>query len=209
MKLKPAMLAALAGVMMAVLGGCASFGPQEARRYYVLDAHAPDASPGKERAPVAPRGATLLVAPVTVSGFYETAEIAYSRAPGMRAYYQLNAWTERPGRRLTDLLVMRLARAGSFGTVATAVSGVKGDVIISAHLAEFYHDAAVAPGSVRVAVTVELTDPVRRTLLARRMFVQSAPAPTYDAPGAVQAFNVAVTALLDDIAAWVEMSVPR
>lgn len=204
MKLKFLMRAATAGAMMVMLGGCASFGPQEAQRYYVLDA-----SPGKERAPVVPRSATLLVAPVTVSGFYETAEIVYSRAPGMRAYYQLNAWTERPGRRLSDLLVMRLARAGSFGTVATAVSGVKGDVILGAHLTEFYHDAAVAPGNARVAMTVELTDPVRRMLLARRTFEQSAPAPTYDAPGAVQAFNVAVTALLDDIAAWVEISVPR
>ena len=93
MKLKPAMLAALAGaMMMAMLGGCASFAPQEAQHHYVLEA-----SSGKERAPVTPRNATLLIAPVTVSGFYETTDIVYSRAPGTRAYYQLNAWTERPG----------------------------------------------------------------------------------------------------------------
>lgn len=204
MKLNSAMLAAIAGALLAVLAGCASFAPQEVQRHYVLDA-----SSGREQAAVAPRRATLLVAPVTVSGFYETTEIVYSRAPGVRAYYQLNAWTERPGPRLSDLLVMRLARAGSFATVATALSGVRGDVILGARLTEFYHDAAAAPGSVRVAVTVELTDPLRRVLLARRAFAQSAPAPTYDAPGAVQAFNAAVTALLDDIAAWVETSVPR
>lgn len=205
MRLICAMRAAIAGaMMMAVLGGCATFAPQEAQRHYVLEA-----SSGRDRVTVTPRNATLLIAPVTVSGFYETTDIVYSRAPGTRAYYQLNAWTERPGPRLSDLLLMRLARAGSFATVATVVSGVKGDVILSAQLTEFYHDAAAAPGSARVAVTVELTDPLRRVLLARRTFVQSAPAPTYDAPGAVQAFNVAVTALLDDIAAWVETSVPR
>lgn len=205
MRLNSAIRMVIAGAtMMTVLGGCASFAPQETQRHYVLEA-----SSGKERVPVTPRNATLLVAPVKVSGFYETTEIVYSRAPGTRAYYQLNAWTERPGSRLSDLLLMRLSRGGSFATVATALSGVRGDVILGAQLTEFYHDAVAAPGSVRVAMTVELTDPLRRELLARCTFVQSAPAPTYDAPGAVQAFNVAVTALLDDIAAWVETSAPR
>ena len=32
---------------------------------------------------------------------------------------------------------------------------------------------------------------------------------TYDAPGAVQAFNQAVIAILDDISAWVSASAPR
>ena len=199
-----AMRAVIAGVLMAALGSCASLGPQEAQRYYVLEA--PSAA---AKAVVTPRAVTLLVAPTTVSGFYETQDIVYSRAPGMRAYYQLYAWTERPGRRLSELLVMRLERAGSFGTVATMVGGVKGQVVLGTHLAEFYHDAATAPGNVKVVITAELMDPVRRVLLARRTFEQSAPVPTYDAPGAVQAFNVAVTVLLDDIAAWVEVSAPR
>ena len=196
--------AVIAGVLMAALGGCASFGPQEAQRYYVLEA-----SPAGAKAAVTPRAATLLVAPTTVSGFYETQDIVYSRAPGMRAYYQLHTWAERPGRRLSELLVMRLERAGSFSTVATVLGGVRGQVILGTHLAEFYHDAATAPGSVKVVVTAELTDPVRRILLARRTFERSVPAPSYDAPGAVQALNAAVTALLDDIAAWVEVSAPR
>jgi cholesterol transport system auxiliary component len=196
--------AVIAGVLMAALCGCASFGPQEAQRYYVLEA-----PPAAAKAASTPRAATLLVAPTTVSGFYETQDIVYSRAPGMRAYYQLHTWTERPGRRLSELLVMRLERAGSFSTVATVVGGVKGQVVLGTHLAEFYHDATTAPGSVKVTVTAELTDPVRRVLLARRTFEQSAPVTTYDAPGAVQAFNIAVTALLDDIAAWVEVSAPR
>ncbi len=202
--MKPFTRAVLASVVMTVLGGCASFGPQEVQRYYVLEA-----PPAGAKAAVLPRAATLLVAPTTVSGFYETQDIVYSRAPGMRAYYQLHTWAERPGRRLSELLVMRLERAGSFSTVATVLGGIKGQVILGTHLAEFYHDAATVPGNVKVVVTAELTDPVRRILLARRTFERSAPVPSYDAPGAVQAFNVAVTALLDDIADWVEVSAPR
>lgn len=198
------MHAAIIGGLLMVLGGCVSLGPQEAQRHYVLEV--PSA---RDKATATPRPTTLLIAPVTVSGFYDTQDMVYSSAPGMRAYYQLHAWTERPGRRLSELLAARLERAGSFSTVSTVVGGVKGQVVLGTHLAEFYHDAATAPGSVRVTLTAELTDPVRRVSLARRTFERSAPAPSYDAPGAVQAFNVAVTLLLDDIAAWVEISAPR
>jgi ABC-type uncharacterized transport system auxiliary subunit len=81
--------------------------------------------------------------------------------------------------------------------------------VLNTHLTEFYHDAAVAPGSARVVLTAELVDPVRRVLLARRTFDRSAPAATYDAPGAVPAFNQALTAILDDVSAWVDATVPR
>lgn len=202
--MKSSSLAVQAFVVMSLLGGCASFGPQEAQRYYVLEA-----PPAAAKAAMTPRAATLLVAPTTVSGFYENQDIVYSRAPGMRAYYQLHTWAERPGRRLSELLVMRLERTGSFSTVATVLGGVKGQVILGTHLAEFYHDAATVPGSVKVVVIAELTDPARRILLARRTFERSVPVSSYDAPGAVLAFNVAVTGLLDDIAAWMEVSAPR
>jgi len=195
---------AVAAAMMAWLAGCASFGPREAQRYYVLDVPA-----AKADAAASPRSATLLIAPAAASGFYQTEEIVYSRAPGLRAYYQLHAWTERPGVRITELLTRRLERAGSFRSVTTTLSGVQGSVVLSTQLNEFFHDAATAPGTARISMTAELTDPVRRVLLARRTFEQSAPAPGYDAPGAVQAFGVAVAAMLDDIAVWVEDSAPR
>ena len=195
---------AAAGAMAAALAGCMSFGQQAPQRYYVLDA------PGESTAArSAPRPSTLLVAPATASSFYEAQDIVYSRAPGVRAYYQYQSWTERPSRRITELVVTRLERAGQFKTVAPVLSGVRGDLVLSLHLAELYHDAAEAPGRVRVVLAAELLDPARRTLLARRTFEQSAPAATYDAPGAVRAFNHALAAMLDDIAAWLDGAAPR
>lgn len=188
-----------AGVMTAVLAGCMSFGQQEPQRYFVLD---PPAA-GAARA-AAPRASTLLVVPATASGFYETQDIVYSRVPGARAYYQLHSWTERPSRRITELVVTRLERAALFKTVGAAQSGVRGDLVLNLHLAEFYHDAAGAPGAARVVLVAELVDPARRALLARRAFEQSAPAASYDARGAVGAFNVAVGAMLDEIATWLD-----
>ena len=190
--------------MVAMLAGCISFGPQEPQRYYVLQA--PSMKTGTA---AARRNATLLLTPTTVSGFYDTQEIVYSRAPGTRAYYQLHAWTERPGPRVTELLLTRLDHAASFRDVAMAVSAVRGDWVLDTHLTEFYHDATQAPGNVRVTLVAELTDPAGRKLLARRTFTRTVPVTTYDAPGAVDAFGRAVTVLLDEVAAWVELAAPR
>ena len=195
---------AVAVALVTALAGCVSLGSQEPQRYYVLDAAAAKAAPlGTARA------ATLLVTPTTASSFYDIQDIAFSRAPGARAYYQYHSWTDRPGRRLTELLVARLERDGAFTAVAAVVAGVHGDYILNTHLTEFYHDAAVVPGSARVVLTAELVDPARRVLLARRTFEQTAPAATYDAPGAVRAFDQAVAAVLGDLSAWIDGVAPR
>jgi cholesterol transport system auxiliary component len=193
-----------AGAVIAALAGCVSFGQQEPQRYYVLEAQA-----GAAATKAVLRPATLLVAPATAASFYETQDIVFSRAPGMRAYYQYNSWTERPSRRITELVTGRLERAALFKSVSTALGGVRGDLVLNLHLAEFYHDAADAPGRATIALTAELLDPARRTLLARRTFEQSAQAASHDAPGAVRAFNQALTALLDDLADWLDASAPR
>ena len=189
---------------VAMLAGCVSFGPQEPQRYYVLEVPSLKADTAATS-----RNATMLVTPTTVSGFYETQEIVYSRTPGTRAYYQRHAWTERPGPRVTELLLMRLDHAASFRDVAMAVSGVRGELVLDTYLTDFYHDATQAPGYVRVTLIAELTDPIGRKLLARRTFTHTAPAATYDAPGAVAAFGSAVAMVLDEVAAWVEVAAPR
>lgn len=181
------------------LTGCFPSGSREPQRYFVLEV---PAAPAVDAKPT--RAATLLVAPTAASSFYDSADIVYSRAPGTRAYYQFASWTEPPSRTIGALLIARLQRSGAFQTVASTSSGVKGGLLLSTQLEELYHDAATSPGSVHVTLSAELTDPSRRTRIARRTFTRSAPAATYDAPGAVQAFRQAVDALLTDVAAWVD-----
>ena len=191
-------------VAVSMLAGCVSLGPQEPQRFYVLEAPSTKTGAAATR-----RNATLLLTPTTASGFYETQEIVYSRSPGTRAYYQRHAWTERPGLRVTELLLTRLDHAASFREVAMALSGVRGELVLDTHLTEFYHDATQAPGDVRVTLVAELSDPIGRKLLARRTFTRAAPVTTYDAPGAVDAFGRATALLLDEVAAWVEVAAPR
>jgi cholesterol transport system auxiliary component len=192
-------LAMSVSIVAAVATTACGTGAHKPRSYYLLDA-VPAASAAPTMRPVA--APTLLVEPTTSEGFYEAQAIVYSRSPGTRAYYQLNSWTEPPGRRLGALLIQRLDRGGAFAAVAPATAGVSGTFVLSTHLEEIYHDASISPGQARIVLTAELSDPARRSNPAQRRFTASAPVATADAEGAVQAFDVVLGPLLDEIADW-------
>ncbi len=170
-------------VAAALLGGCLSFGSRDAERYFILDA-----------APGAHSRSAVRVAPTGVASFYDTQDMVYSRAPGTRAYYQFNRWTERPQQAIHAALVSRLEAGGR-----------NSGLVLRTHLEEIYHDAAQQPGTARITLTAQLVDPASRAVLARRTFSRTAPAGSYDASGAVQGFRQALGALLDDVVAWVDV----
>ena len=172
-------------LMAASLTACSVPGPREPDRYFVLDA-------GMAAATAPRSGASVAVAPTSAAGFYDTQDIAYSRAPGTRAYYQFNRWTERPQHGIHAQLASRFGGTGTKGTLR-----------LDTHLEEIYHDATEEPGTARITVAAELVDPDSRAVLARRTFTRSAPAASYDAPGAVRGFNQALAALIGDIEGWV------
>lgn len=190
--------AALAAAALAVLTGCPTFPDVPPREFYVLEDLA-KAGAG----PAIPSGRVLLVSPATASPFYDTQSLVFSRAPGQRAYYQFAGWTERPGRRLTELLTRRLEAQGGLKSVASTTAGVRGDLVLNIRLEEFYQDVTAEPGNVRVEVTTELVDHSTRSIVARRRFAHSAAAAGGNAQAAVAAFNRATTALLDDVTVWV------
>ena len=173
-------------LLAACLAACSVPGPREPDRYFVLDAGVAPAA--------APRSvASVVVAPTTAASFYDTQDIAFSRAPGTRAYYQFNRWTERPARSIHRQLAARLASGGPRDALR-----------LETHLEEIYHEAIAEPGTARIALTVELVDSTSGAVLARRAFARSAPAASYDAPGAVQGFNQALAALMADVRDWVD-----
>lgn len=175
------------------IAGCVPFGAREADRYFVLEAASPPygAAHGAVRRDVQ-------VAPTTSASFYDTQSIAYSREPGTRAYYQFNYWTERPQRAIHAQLESRLP-----------ADAAKATLLLETRVDEIYHDALVPPGTVRIAITAALVDQASQAVIARRTFTRSAPAASYDASGAVRAFDEALGALIDDIVAWVDEHAAR
>ncbi|MHB1074419.1 ABC-type transport auxiliary lipoprotein family protein [Thiobacillus sp.] len=203
--------------LVLALGGCVNFG-QSANApgvvYYVLN----DAEPAAAPAPVPAEALkdsdslraeareksyapTLLVLDTTTGGFYDSDQLVFSRSTGTRGQYQFARWTERPGRRFAELLRTRLDRLGRY-RVAPAGGVVRGDLMLDTRLVEFYHDATREPGQVRLELRAELVDLKQRRLLGRHTFEQKVPLTTYDAAGAAQASNLAVSRVLDDVSAW-------
>ena len=181
--------ALVAALLAALVVACGAMGTREADRYFVLDV--PPAAAAPRTAPA------LVVMPTTASSFYDTQDIAFSRAPGTRAYYQFNHWTDRPQRAVHAQLVSRLGAANSAG-----------GFILATHLDEIYHDAAQQPGTARLTVSAQLVDPKNRAVVAQRVFNGAAPAASFDAPGAVDGMRRALGALLDEIAAWAAATPP-
>lgn len=174
-----------AAALLVFVAGCLpGGGTREAHRYYVLEAPEPTTTP---------TGVAFVVPPTTTASFYDTQDLVYSRSPGTRAYYQFNGWTERPGRAIHQALQARLQPSGAS----------KRSLVLRTHLEEMYHDAAQPPGTARIVLSAELIDPTRNVTIARRTFSESAPAPAYDAQGAVQGFRQALGTLLDEVVVWV------
>jgi cholesterol transport system auxiliary component len=196
--MRPVRTTLLACVMAAGLAGCGT-GARAPEHYHLLEPT--PAAPGLRAAgPHAASG--LLVMPTTADAFYDAQPIAYSAAPGTRAYYQLNNWTELPSRMVGALLVDRLRSVGGFSVVATHAGELRGPLVLETHLDEIFHDAATQPGTARISLSATLRDPSQRSVVGHRTFTASAPVATADAPGAVQAFDLALGPLLDDVVAW-------
>ncbi|MFN9773807.1 MAG: ABC-type transport auxiliary lipoprotein family protein [Burkholderiales bacterium] len=194
----------LAALSAAALAGCGTLSNEAPRfEFFVIEDLRPLAEPSSAP-PRSPRSLLLTTGPA--QALYDSDRIVFTRDGAGRAYYQYSNWSERPARRVLALAEARLARGGGLRSVAQTLAGVRGDIVLSLRLDELIHDDSASPGVVRAAVTAEMVDWRTRTLVARRTFVQRAPVPTRDARGAAAAANVAVTALLDELAPWVEAS---
>lgn len=182
-----------------VIAGCISIGPGDPTplTWYELSAPLPS-----EKAPrTHPYG--LWVDVLSGSEFYEAVSIAFSRAPGQRAYYRFANWTEPVAERLARIVARDLRARQAFTEITTIGEGSRAELYLRLVVEDFYHDAAVEPGDVRVAFSAELVDVATRRRLARQRFSRSAPVAEGNAAGAVAAFEVAVSGALDDLAAWV------
>lgn len=191
---------------LAALAACSglNLAPTQAERYLVLTAPSSSitSAPAPARAPR--REAALLLAPTTAPAFYDTQEIVFSKSPGTRGLYQFSHWTEPPSARVFNLLAARLQAAGSFRSVASTNSGVRGRWLLRTQIEEIYHDASSSPGTARLLLTAELSEPDKRVLLARRSFGAAVPAASFDADGAAQALRVALGQVLDELTVWVD-----
>jgi cholesterol transport system auxiliary component len=167
--------------------------------YYVLE----DA--GRPPSAALPSPRTLILVDTRTANFYDNDGMAFSKQAGTRGYYQYARWTERPGKRFADLLVSRLEQEKLFAAIAQTGSNVHGDWLLTTEIVELYHDAVKEPGAVKIVLRAEVTDLNSRTLISRKLIEQSVPVSRYEAGGAHEAFNQAVTLTLNQLADWLKV----
>lgn len=166
--------------------------------YYVME----DA--GRSVSPTSSSPLSLLLADTDAGAFYDNDSMAFSNQPGTRGYYIFARWTERPGKRFTDLMLGRLEKEKVFSSVAQSGSGTRGDWLLTTEILDFYHDASKQPGTVKMELRAEVADLNTRVLLARKTFAKSVAVTSYDAAGAHKAFNEAVTLTLNEVNDWLK-----
>lgn len=202
---RPLARAALAA-SAALLAGCVSVGignsDAPAMAYYVLQ----DARAAAAAAPAPDAGRTVQLAIQSVGGdpLTDSTAMVYSRRPGERALYQLAAWSERPPRRIVQLVQQRLEAGGRLAAVTQLGQPVQSDWLLSLATEQLFHDASTSPGSAVLALRAELIDRRSRSRLAWRRFAAAPPLAASGPADAAAAFAQATADVLDQLVPWVE-----
>ena len=180
-------------------GGC-SFnlpGHGEKQTYYVLNAESRTVG-----AAVTKREARLLLQEATTSRLVNTERIIFSEQPATRGSYQFSYWAENPPKRFSYLLQKRLEEVGLFQSVSRTVSGALCDLQLNVEITDFYHNVVNRPGVSVVNMHLELVDLKTRNIIASSYFSKAISTATYNAEGAVQGFDRAVSEVLDEVVLW-------
>lgn len=183
--------------LLLTLAGCGLGSPRPPVTWYVLEdrpaavASAATAWPGP-----------LLVRETETSDFYQSKALVFSRAAGTRNHYQYARQPEPPAAQLALLIRQRLEKSGLFPVVSMPGSGVESRYQLNTRLLDLYHDAAQAPGVVRLVLEAELVKLDEGRQLAVTRIETSAPTASHDAAGAAAASNQAVGQALDQLVEW-------
>jgi cholesterol transport system auxiliary component len=192
-------------IFAVLLAGCAGMPDQAAApTVYVLDARAVE----KPARPL--RDVVLAVSVPRARAGYDTAQMAFVRAPYELEYFTKSRWADTPSRMLAPLLVQTLEQAGGFRAVVPAPSAVPADLRLDTELVRLQQNFGVSPSRIELALRAQLVDVRSRRVVATAEFEEVEVASREDAYGGVVAANRALQRLLARVVAFcVEQSGSR
>jgi cholesterol transport system auxiliary component len=191
---------AASALALALLCGCQVLQPLSApdRTYFSL-ADERSIAPVAAQAPAT--ALTLIVNPPHAAAGYDSPRMVYMRQANQPEYFAEHEWIDTPARMLAPLLVASIERSGGFRAVILGPSSVAGDLRLDVEILRLRQEFLATPSRVHFALRAYVIDDATRRVLASREFEASAPAPSEDAYGGVQAANQAVQSVLDELAA--------
>ncbi len=139
--------------------------------------------------------------------FIDSHRILFSDDPARLSYYQFASWVDRPPEYLSNLLAAKLEKAKLFDSVSQYESAAS-DLLLNTEILELYHDTREKPGQVRIRVSAELLDLTSDSQVAQQTFEKALSVESYDAVGAVRAFEKGLNEIVDEIIIWLSHQLP-
>ena len=159
----------------------------------------------RNRAPAA-AGTLLLTLPRARPGF-DTARMVYSLRPYEIRYYASNRWADTPARMLMGPLLRTLEASGLWRNVVQMPSTVRADYRLDCDNLLLEQQFSADSSRVRLALRAQVIDLKLQAVIGSRDLELFELAPTDDPYGGVIAANRAAAKLLEEIAAWLDLTI--
>jgi ABC-type uncharacterized transport system auxiliary subunit len=199
---------ALALSVLLALGGCVSLnvGSEPVPQLQLALRDAGAATTVRRASPLVP---ALLIQPQPSTALADTLAIAYTRRDQAFEFYQYASWVERPVRQLPRLLQQRLEARGVAGAVGMVGDPLRADWLLAVAIDHLYHDARSDPGSVQLALSVDLFDRRSHSRVSHRTISVALPTAHNDSATAAQAMSLAVAQSFDELLPWLEQALQQ
>jgi cholesterol transport system auxiliary component len=190
---------------MATLCACSALRPEATpnRAFYTLDGARSAALAGSTTARVATVAAsapTLIVNPPHAAAGFDSPHIIYVREAHKLEHFAHSDWIDPPARMLAPLIVAAVEESGAFRAVVTTPSPALGDLRLDTEIIRLQHDFQAQPSRVRFTLRAYLVEVKTRRVLASREFDRAIAAASENPYAGVVAANLAVRAVLEDLA---------
>jgi cholesterol transport system auxiliary component len=196
----------------ALLAGCGSLLPKPVEP---PTTHALQRLPLQDRTatkplPALPSAPTLLVSTPQGAPGYDSAQMAYvpqTQQAHQLSYFARNEWIDTPARMLAPLIVATLQNDATFFAVLQAPSTAAADLQLDTAVLRLQQNFNTRPSTVTFILRASLTQNKTRRVLAWREFEHTLPAQADTPQAGVAAANLAVQAVLLDLAAFCHAAV--
>ena len=196
-----------AGLMSSfALTGCSVLRPSEPiqTQFYALQSQPTSLTPPPARGS-GNSLPTLIVNPPHAAPGFDSNRIIFIRADNQLEYFAHSEWVEPPARMLGPLLVAAIERTNAFGAVVLMPASAAGDLRMNTELVRLQQSFHTQPSRVQFALRAHVVNERTRKVLYWKEFQAEAIAASDTAQGGVAAANLAIQAVVTELAAFLSV----
>jgi len=128
--------------------------------------------------------------------------IVYSLHGSKIGNYAYSQWIDTPSELLQNIFLRTLTASNLFKAVLSPASSAKSDLLLESEILQFIHD--VEKKSVKIKIFMVLLDQRSKTLIKSKLFSYEQKVEEQSAKGAVDAFNIVLAQLQNELLLWLE-----